>query len=446
VGGYILLVEDEAPLRASMKIALVRAGYDVTDVGSRGEAERALEQEGFDVVLTDLWLPDGDGIEVLGIARERAPQAQVLIVTAFASVDTAVEAMRNGAFDFVKKPFGPEQLVRRVEIALQQRRLTAELERLGTDGDAMSAIAGRSNPMEEVRAQIRVAAVARAVLVQGETGTGKELVARAIHEASACDGAFVVVNCAGLSESIMDSELFGHVRGAFTGAETARRGLLEEAHQGTLFLDELGELPLPLQAKLLRFLQFGEVKPLGSNRTAKVQTRVVAATNRDLREEVEARRFREDLLYRLDVMRIDLPPLRRRLDDLPELCDRLLERVASHLGQQRPSISTPAVERLGKYRWPGNVRELENILERAMLMSRGQDLLPEHFGFIPEASSEPETLADVERRHILGVLDDVGGDRKQACDRLAISMSTMRRKLIEYGRWTESVAPSTERQ
>ena len=440
MSAHVLIVEDEEPLRISMAIALKRGGYDVAEAGTVRAAVALLEQEAFDLVVSDLRLPDGDGLEVLRHAGELVPDARVLIMTAYGTVKTAVEAMQGGAFDFVQKPFAPEQLMHRVERALEHGRMSSELRRLSRATDPTVDIVGRSAPMQLVRQRIEQAAGSRTVLICGETGTGKELVARAIHTTDDSTGTFVVVNCAGISESVMDSELFGHVRGAFTGAITSRRGLLEEADGGTLFLDEVGEIPPTMQAKLLRFLQFGEVRPIGSNRTTKVKVRVLAATNRNLKEEAAKGNFREDLVYRLDVMRVNLPPLRERLDDLPELCSRLLARVAAQLHKRPPTISEAAVAHLSQGRWRGNVRELENVLERAILTAGQSDLEPEHFVLDHAGHAtapQAQALADVERSHIVGVIERAHGDRAAACEILGISRSTLRRKLIEYGMWTE---------
>ena len=435
----VLIVEDEAPLRASMSIALKRAGFEVTQADTVEAARTAIANEPFDAVVTDLRLPDGDGLAVLETLRDTVPGTPAVMVTAFGSVQTAVEAMQLGAHDFVQKPFGPERLVHTVRRAIDHRRLEAEVRRLGGGGLSPLLQLGQSAAMQDVAHLIEQSVGARAVLIQGETGTGKELVARAVHAGGDPSTPFVVVNCAALSETMLDSELFGHVKGAFTGAAGARKGLFEDADGGALFLDEIGEMPLPLQAKLLRFLQFGEVRRLGSNRTVAIRTKIIAATNRDLRVDAAAGRFREDLYYRLNVFEIRVPPLRERMVDIPDLCAALLERIAPELGRPPPKLGSAAVEQIRAYGWPGNVRELENALERAMLLARGKDLGPEHFALIrtsPGAqTSILETLEVVERRHIIAVLEHVDNDKRRAAEVLGISRSTLRRKLIEYGRW-----------
>lgn len=436
----ILLVEDEVPLRRSVAIALRRAGHRVAETGGCAEAIAALDADVFDLVVVDVRLPDGDGLSVLAAMAERGIDAAALTVTAYGTIETAVEAMRRGAFDFVQKPFPPERLLACVGRALEHRRLRAELRRRGriADGEPAPALVGDGPGMVEVRRLVAAAAAARTVLITGETGTGKDLVARAVHAAAGDpDAPFVVVNCGALSESLIESELFGHVRGAFTGAARARRGLLAEADGGTVFLDEIGEVPASIQPRLLRFLETGEVRAVGADQPARVDSRVVAATHRDLAAEVRAGRFRQDLLYRLDLFRIVVPPLRDRLEDLGPLAEHLLARIARRLRRPALRLGPGALDVLRAHSWPGNVRELEHVLERAALLAPGDrlpaDLLhPRPPAVLPAAE---RTLADVERDHILATLEQTGGDRTAAARRLGISRSTLRRKLIEYGRW-----------
>lgn len=440
----ILLVEDEAPLRASIAIALKRAGFEVSEAEGVAQAKESLNRSVFDVVVTDLRLIDGDGLAVLAHVRERAPETETVIVTAYGTIETAVEAMRLGAHDFLLKPFSPERLVHTVQLAIEHGHLASEVRRLGRSRALDSELVAVSPAMREVARRIEQAARSRSVLILGETGTGKEVVARAIHDAQNPAAPFVVVNCAGLNETLLDSELFGHVPGAFTGAASARRGLLARADGGTVFLDEVGDITLPVQAKLLRFLQFGEVRPLGSDRTQHIRAQIIGATNRDIEQLVRERTFREDLFYRLDVFRIELPPLRRRLEDLPDLARHLLDRIARALHRPPSELTPGAIARLAEYRWSGNVRELENVLERAMLTTntrtlRGEDLpIPARRAAPGEERSVGATLAEVEKSHILSVLDANGGDRRRALEVLGISRSTLRRKLIEYGRAEES--------
>ena len=431
---HILIVEDEAPLRTSIAIAFKRAGWFYREASSVAEAVAAFATCAFDIVLSDMRLPDGNGVDVLAKARELVPDARVLIMTAYGTVENAVEAMQLGAFDFIQKPFAPQELLHRVQRVIEHMRLEGRVRRLQGNRDPIGEMVGESGVMRRVQERIRQVAEARAVLITGETGTGKELAARGIHAIAGADEPFVVVNCAGLSETVLDSELFGHVRGAFTGAADSRKGLLEEADGGTLFLDEVGEIPLLVQAKLLRFLQFGEVRPIGANTVRTVHARVLAATNRDLAEEVEQGRFREDLLYRLDVARVELPALRERGEDLPVLCEKLLARIAARLHRRPATLATGAIDQLMGHDWPGNVRELENLLERAVLTAESQVLQANHMSPTRRRrSTAAADLAGVERKHILQVLEQSGGDRKLACASLGISRSTLRRKLIEYG-------------
>ena len=444
----ILIVEDEAPLRQSLNIALRRAGHEVADAGTVAEAQRLLEHEIFDLVVLDLRLPDGDGMTLLTAVRSLRPETAVIMMTAYGSVNVAVEAMRVGASDFIEKPFGHERLVATVDRALEHSRLRAELRRRSEQ--AAADIVGDSPAMQEVRNRVRQAADARVVLVTGETGTGKNLVARAIHAERDAELPFVVVHCGSLPDTI-DSELFGHVRGAFPGAD-ARRGMLREAEGGTVFFDEIATIPAELQPKLLRFLDEGEIRPVGADRTIRTRCRVVVATSRDLAAEVKAGKMRQDLLHRLDVFRIALPPLRERIEDLPRLAEHLLARVGSRLGRPTLRIDEAALDVLRAHDWPGNVRELEHALERALLLADDGTLTADLLEpFVEEASAadsaEIETapegrdsttppLATIEREHILRVLEAMDGDRTATAKALGISRSTLRRKLISYDRWT----------
>jgi DNA-binding NtrC family response regulator len=448
----ILLVEDEAPLRTSLTIGLHRDGHAVIAAATVAAARGALEREPIDLVLVDLRLPDGDALDVLAALPEDGPAA--VVMTAYGTIETAVEAMRRGAFDFLAKPFGPERLAASVGRALEHRRLRAELRR--RRAEAAPALVGDGAAMVELRRRIAQAAAARVVLVSGETGSGKDLVARAVHEAGRPDAPFVVVNCAALPGALIESELFGHARGAFTGADRARRGLVAEADGGTVFLDEIGEVPLALQPRLLRFLETGEIRPVGADRATRVDVRIVAATHRDLAAEVERGAFRRDLLYRLDGFPIAVPPLRARLEDVPALCDELGGRIARRLGRPARRLGVEALAVLAGYGWPGNVRELEHCLERVALLAEEDgdeagerveagEVDPELVAAcMPEEPPGREAsdemagvppLAEVERAHILAALDACGGDRSRAAAALGISRSTLRRKLIAYGRW-----------
>jgi DNA-binding NtrC family response regulator len=443
----IVVVEDEVPLRQSVVIALKRQGHAVHEAGSLAEAAEALARELFDLAIVDLRLPDGEGLTVLRDVGEARLDTAVVMVSAYGTVEFAVEAMRLGAFDFLEKPFVPERLVTTVSRALDNRRLRAELRRRSLPADTHGII-GRSSAIEQVRRRIRQAASARLVLVSGETGTGKELVARAVHAQIDAAAPFVVVHCGALPEAMIESELFGHVPGAFAGATVPRRGLLREAEGGILFFDEIAEVPLGLQSRLLRFLDQGEVRPVGSDHSARVECRILAATSRDLEDEVSVGRFRGDLMFRLDVFRIAIPPLRDRPEDVLPLCEFLLARLASRLDRPTPRLDPDALEMLQEHPWPGNVRELEHALERAMLLADlDEDLPAELFGPLHSGQHEDEpdpssldvsdlrSLAAVEKQHILSVLQACSGDRSRTARTLGISRSTLRRKLITYDLW-----------
>lgn len=434
----VLIVEDEASLRTTMRIALNRAGYQTETAECCAAARQALDHRIFDLCIVDLRLPDGDGLELLSWIADRGLDLATVVVSAYGSVETAVEAMRLGAHDFVQKPFAAEELIASAARALEHLRLRAELQRRGGPLlDPRAELVGDSDAIARVRELIPRAAEARVVLVTGETGTGKDLVARAIHATRSPQAPFVIIDCGSLPELVVESELFGHVPGAFPGAERARRGLIGEADGGTAFFNEVGEVPLNMQMRLLRFLESSEVRAVGSDRARRVDCSVIAATHRDLAADVAAERFRQDLLYRLDVFRIALPPLRERLEDLPALCERLLGRIARGLRREIPELDSDAIEALRDHAWPGNVRELEHALERAMLLTQGEplpaDLLVDAMEFRGDGPDDAiRSLAEVEQEHIMKVLEECGGDRSRAARMLGIARSTLRRKLMSY--------------
>jgi two-component system, NtrC family, response regulator AtoC len=371
----ILVVDDEPGLRQTLSVILGGEGYEVTTAANGAEALEVLERLDADLVLCDLRMPGTDGMAVLDAHRARGGRALVIVMSAYLDDDRAVEAMRRGAYDVIPKPFRADQVLLIVRKAVERERLRQEVAALKEELNAArgddAGIVGRS---DAVRAMLEVARkVARhpsTVLVTGESGTGKELVARLVHRASPrAERAFVAVNCAAIPEALLESELFGHERGAFTGATADRAGLFEEANGGTLFLDEMGELPVPLQVKLLRALQEGEVRRVGDNQSRPVDVRVVVATSRDLQAEVAAGRFRADLYYRVNVVRLHLPPLRDRREDVPELVRHFIGRFNARLGLAVQGTTPAAMERLLAYTWPGNVRELENVVERAMVLA-----------------------------------------------------------------------------
>ena len=439
----ILVVDDQRNMRATLAITLGEAGYDV-DLAEDGDvACEKIASESYDLVLTDLRMGGTDGMDVLRFAKERSPSTEVIVMTAYGSIEGAVEAMRQGAHDYVEKPLDEKVLLIRIAKALETRQLVHNVGAMAAEFReryGMENIVGRSRVMQEVFGRIvRVAPTDATVLVTGESGTGKELVARAIHANSRrADRPFVTVNCAALSEQLLESELFGHVRGAFTGAVSSRKGLLEEAHGGTFFFDEIAETPPSFQAKLLRAIQEGEIRRVGDNRAIRVDVRVVAATNRDLKKEIAEGRFREDLYYRLNVVRFRLPPLRERREDIPLLADHFLARYGRKMGR-RVQLGEGVLEWLMQYDFPGNVRELENLMEQGVALAvdgvvRLEDILPDdspETGFGSDA--EPRTLQaiveEAEQKAIERVLREVGGNRERAAELLGVSSTTLWRKM-----------------
>ncbi len=446
----VLVVDDQKSLRKSVAITLSRAGHTVDEAESGAAAVRRIDETLYDLVVTDLKMGEVDGMAVLEAVKARDSDTEVLIVTAYGTIEGAVEAIRRGAHDYITKPFTPDQILHAVDLALERRRLRTEvrsLSRMIDDPNDPSELIGDSDVLRRVLDIVREwAASDSTILITGETGCGKDLLARMIRRLSPRrERSFVIVNCATIPDNLFESELFGHMKGAFSGAVQNRKGLAQEADGGTLFLDEVGELPLEIQPQLLRFLETGEVRPIGQNRSIRVDTRVVAATNRDLRAMIKEGRFREDLYYRLNVLPIELPPLRDRREDIPTLASHFLTRFARRYGKPVSGISKKAMLVLKSYEWPGNVRELENVMERALMLARGSELRPEHLvmpgvGTSDDRSSQPGqgvgdpiTLAELERLHVLAVLKSVSGNQKKATQILDVSKSTLWRKLKEYG-------------
>ncbi len=442
-GARILVVEDNDRLRRGIARALGDAGATVEQAAAGDEAIARLRSERvpFDAVVTDLRLPGAPGLEVLDAAREASATTAVLLMTAYGSIDSAVEAMRRGAFDFVQKPFELEQLELRVSRALEHGRLVREVDHLRAErAERLGAhnLIGSSDALRDaVELAQRVASSPSTVLVTGETGTGKELVAGLIHECSERSQApFVKVNCAALPETLLESELFGHERGAFTGADRTRVGRFEQAHGGTLFLDEIGDLATTTQAKLLRVLQEREFHRLGGTRPIEVDVRIVAATNQALEDEIAAGRFREDLYFRLNVIRIQLPPLRERPEDIEVLAQHFLDHFAAEMGRPARVFGDAALRLMRSYAWPGNVRELRNAIERAVLLSEGErvdevdlDGGPGAGAAVAEATPPWErgewTLERVEEQLVRSALEHCDWVQKDAASRLGVS----RRKL-----------------
>jgi len=434
----ILVVDNDPDMVALLRRHLETEGWAVTALTSGSEVCAALERDEFAVVLTDLVMEPVDGLAVLREAQRLQPRARVVLMTAFGSLESAINAMRQGAYDYLTKPFKLPELTVVVSRALEEQRLRDENRRLRNEVERRYSfegpLLGRSKAMQAVFDQIRAVADSdTTVLLLGESGTGKELVARAIHWHSARrDRPFVAVNCAAIPETLLESELFGHEKGAFTGADRKRRGLFTEAQGGTLLLDEIAEMPLPLQVKLLRALQDHVIRPVGGNEEIRLDLRLVSATNRDLATVVRQGKFREDLYYRLAVIPIRIPSLRERPEDIPLLAGHFLERVAAALGKPLDSFGEDALKWLLQHRWPGNVRELENVVERAATLARGPLITLDdlHIELVslesPEAGIRP-TLAEVESQYIRRILQETKGDKRAAARILGVSVRTLQR-------------------
>jgi two-component system, NtrC family, response regulator AtoC len=435
---HIILVEDDRELRSFLAEALDDAGYTVSDFATADAACDYLGAGGrADAVVTDLIMPGMRGHELLHEIRARRPELNVIIITAFGAIDSAIALVKAGAYDYLTKPFSTDELLLSLERALEESRLRREVARLSRAVTVrLPGFIGASRALQEVYDVVhRAAAASFPVLITGESGTGKELVARAVHQVSRREGRFVAVNCAALPENLLESELFGHEKGAFTGADRDKPGLLEAAHRGTLFLDEVTELPAALQPKLLRALEEGEVRRLGATQARRFDVRFVSATNRDIEQQVADGRFRDDLFWRLHVLHVHVPPLRERPADIPLL--------AEHFLAGRP-VTHQAMAVLTAYAWPGNVRELRNALERAATLARAREIgvedLPPRIreaagpvDRITDASRRSLPLRDVEREYILEVLRQTGGNKSRAAEILGLDRRTLYRKLDEYG-------------
>ncbi len=443
----ILLVEDDATFRSLLAAILEDEGYELVEREDGKGALMTLQRQSFDLVLSDLRLPGLNGLELFRTATAQGIAPPFVLLTAFGTVEEAVAAIKEGVADFLTKPLkDPETLrilVRRILSGDMQARNLAVLKDRDAAGLPPDQVLFAGRAMQQVQQLIAdVAPTQATVLISGESGTGKELAARAIHQGSRrATAPFVALNCAAIPETLLESELFGHEKGSFTGATQARQGKFEQASGGTIFLDEIGELPLPLQSKFLRVLQERVFERVGGSREIRADVRIVAATNRDLAEEVKERRFREDLYYRLNVFPIPLPPLRERQDGLPLLIDYLVRRAASQTGRPVPSVAPDALAALQSYSWPGNIRELQNVLERAVILHKGRittselpDLLRRpvqvhHEALLPAGGS----LRDLERAGILEALESCGNNRRLAAEKLGISKRTLQYRLKEYG-------------
>ncbi len=448
----VLVVDDERSMRDLLAIMLRQEGHEVATVDGGAPAIETLKREAFDLVITDLRMREVDGLAVLRAAKEHSPETVVVVITAFASTETAVEAMKLGAYDYITKPFKMDEIKLILANALERKRLQDEnqaLKRQLRRERSFEHFVGRSRQMLEIFETIRKTADSLStVLVAGESGTGKELVARAIHEESPRrSGPFVSVNCGAIPETLMESELFGHVKGAFTGAVANTVGLFSAAHGGTLFLDEVTEVPPSLQVKLLRVIQEREIRRVGDTKDIKVDVRLIAASNRDVAKAVQEGLLREDLFYRLNVIPIHLPPLRERREDIALLVAHLIKRRSAELGRTVRSVTPAALAVLENYRWPGNIRELENVIERALVLGSGDvldvDALPPDLRSPPDvvdiAVEIPEsgldlqaTLDQIEQRYIHLALTRTGGVQTRAAELLRVSFRQLRYKLQKY--------------
>jgi DNA-binding NtrC family response regulator len=445
----ILLVEDDAALRRTLTELLESFEWSVLTSPDGEHALRQLQREAVDLVITDLKMPGMGGEALLEQVRTAFPEVPVITVTSFGSVEGAVTLTRAGAADYLPKPLRTQALLDSIRRVLERTRERRRAAREGRrHASAFEGIVGRSRPMSQLFQQVlRVAPTTAPVLISGETGAGKELIAQAVHRASGREP-FVPLNCGAIPANLLESELFGHVRGAFTGAERDRQGVFEAAHGGTLLLDEIGEMPLPLQAKLLRVLQSGELRRVGEVESRHVDVRVIAATHRDLQSAIREGLFREDLFYRIAVLRLDIPPLRERTADIPLLAERLLAAITRREGLPEKRLTPAAVAALITWPWPGNVRELMNVIDRTAILSGGTTIdvadLPDAIrGAAPTSSAHHRigqelTLAELEREHILAVLARVGGNRSRAAEVLGVPRRTLYRRLEEYGMLGES--------
>jgi two-component system response regulator PilR (NtrC family) len=453
--GDILIVDDERSMREFLGIYLRREGYRIEAAAGGTEAIASIKARAFDVIITDLRMPDVDGLTILAEAKRTRPDTEVIVVTAFSTTETAIAAMKAGAHDYLTKPFKIDEVGLVVDRAMEKRRLSRENVALRDEIKGrykLDRLLGKSPPMQRVFDILRKAASTRAsVLLVGESGTGKELAARALHELSPrAEQPFVAVNCGAIPETLLESELFGHVRGSFTGATSDKQGLFEAANNGTLLLDEVADLPLAMQVKLLRVLQERKVKPVGGVSEREVDVRIVAATNRDLEAEVEKSTFRQDLYYRLNVIQLRLPPLRERREDLPLLVDHFIRKFSAEHGRNVVGAAPEVMSSLMLYHFPGNVRELENMIERAVTLSttdwlaldafpnliglQGAQPSPSTVGHLPDSGLDLERhLEEYERSILIKALERTGGNRTEAARLLGVSFRSMRYRLSKLG-------------
>ncbi len=450
----VLVVDDEPGLRDMLAILFRREGLDVTLAPGFGPGREAIlnAPEPYAIVLTDLLMPDGSGMDLLSLAKQRGARTEVIVMTAHGDIETAIEAMKRGAYDFVAKPFATNELRVLVQKALEKRAIVSENERLRAQLVRQSGqdLLGSSEAMRRILELVqRIASARTTVLVTGESGTGKERIARAIHEASdRRNKPLLVINCGAIPEALIEAELFGHERGAFTGAVASRLGIFREAEGGTVLLDEIGELPLALQVKLLRVLQERKVRGVGAAAEVPIDVRILAATNRNVEEDVHAGRFRQDLYYRLNVIRIEVPPLRDRPEDIRLLAEHFLARCAAEQNKDIRALSPDAVRALEGYPFPGNVRELENVIERAIALASGSTIglgdlprevsgavsqaTPALVGLPEEGCNLDEVLGEVERRLLLQALERSGGVRTHAAKLLGVTLRSLRYRFQKH--------------
>jgi DNA-binding NtrC family response regulator len=453
-GHRILVVDDDDTIRGFLRDLLTANNHEVEEAPDTRGAAQMLKSREYDVVITDLMLPDGDGLEVLRAARSRPYEPEVLVITAFGTIDSAVEAVRGGAFDYLTKPIATQKLLLTVDRAVERRALKTEVSNLRREvGEryAPQSLVAISAGMRRVVELIEVvSATDSAILIQGESGTGKELVARSIHFRGARAGRpFIAINCAALPESLLESELFGYVKGAFTGAAADKKGLFEEASGGTLLLDEIGDMPLLLQGKLLRVLQEGEIRRVGSAAIRRVDVRILASTNRNLSDLIREAKFREDLFYRLNVIPLVIPPLRERREDIIPLCGHFLALYGKKMGRPPQSLAPDALAMVMGHTWPGNIRELENVIQRAVTLSSSLVISLDEFRIIftlgglatplPPAWIEPVnaaasvTIEGAEKETILHALKESDGNQTRAAQALGMGRNTLWRKMKKYG-------------
>ncbi len=447
--GRLLIVDDELSVRDSLGKWFQEEGYDVSTAENAGEALTRVAERRYDLSLVDIKMRGTDGIELQRRLREIDPEMVTIIMTGYASVETAVTALKNGAYDYVTKPLDPEDVSHLVKNALSHRRAQMENAKLrATVGEVarLPELVGQSPAMCRIIEAIETVGPTDAtVLITGESGTGKELIARAIH---ACSPRryhpLVAIHCGALTETLLESELFGHEKGAFTGAQYRKLGKFEIAEGGTVFLDEIGDISLKTQTDLLRVLQEREITRVGGNQPIKVDFRCIAATNKTLEKLIDEGRFRPDLFYRLNVFRIELPPLRQRREDIPALVDHFIHKFSEAMNKRITRVSAAAMSRLQQHDWPGNIRELENAVERAMVVGEEPELKESDFSFNLSAGHESEarSLDEIERAHILRVLEECGGNQTRAAEILDIDRVTLHNRLKKYG-WTRAGAPAT---